>query len=112
MCAGVQPVPGPTLCESSSAERKPWLTNGLPSPSRSHARALRPETPEAILAMISDSRSAIAFPDERVGLNLGLRPLGPGADRPAVDRPCLSGSPNPGPAECRIFDEEEIRLGN
>src|SRR3954471_11138224 len=84
--AGVQPVPGPTLPESSSADRKAWLTKGSPPARRSQAPALRPDTPEAILAMTSDSWSAIGFPDERIGMNRRLRALRQRADRPAIDR--------------------------
>src|SRR5690349_14384511 len=62
--------------------------------------------------MTSDSRSAIAFPDEGVGMNLGLRPLCRGPDRPPIDRarpPCLL---DPRPRYRLIFDAEEVRLGN
>src|SRR5947209_526433 len=59
MGAGVQPVPRPTLFDSSRADRNAWLTNGSPPARRSQALAFRFETPEAILATISDSRSAM-----------------------------------------------------
>src|SRR5436305_10387723 len=59
MGAGVQPVPRPTLFDSSTADRNAWLTNGSPPARRSQALAFRFETPEAILAMMSDSRSAM-----------------------------------------------------
>src|SRR4051794_40025524 len=110
MGAGVQPVPGPTLHESSSTDRKAWLTNGSSAPSRSQARPLSPETPEAILAMTSDSRSAIGFPDEGVGLNLGLRALLRGADRPGVDGHSAAEARNPGLAERGRFDGDELGI--
>src|SRR4051794_18465905 len=110
MGAGVQPVPGPTLHESSSTDRKAWLTNGSSAPSRSQARPLSPETPEAILAMTSDSRSAIGFPDESVGLNLGLRALLRGADRPAVNGHSAADARNPRLAERGCFDGDELGI--
>src|SRR3954471_22988902 len=106
--AGVQPVPGPTLPESSSADRNAWLTNGSPGASRSQARPFRPATPDAILAMMSVSRSAIAFPDECVGLNLGLRALRRGADGPAIDGHMLADACDPGPAQTFSVHREEL----
>src|SRR6476661_3803462 len=110
MGAGVQPVPGPTLPESSSAARKAWLRNGSPLTSRSQAKAFRPETPDAIFAMTSVSRSAIAFPNEGVGMNRALRALFRGADRPAVDGHALAEARNPGLAERCPVNGEEIPL--
>lgn len=48
---GDQPVPAPTLPESSSAAKKAWLTKGLAEAlSASHCPASKTETPEAISA--------------------------------------------------------------
>src|SRR6185369_15658069 len=107
--AGVQPVPGPTLPESSRADRNAWLTNGSSPASRSQARALSPATPDATLATNSDSRSAIAFPNERIGLNLGLPALLGSPDRPAINGHLLPGALDPRLAERRAFDGEELR---
>src|SRR6476661_10455590 len=111
MGAGVQPVPGPTLPESSSAARKAWLRNGSPLTSRSQAKAFRPETPDAIFAMTSVSRSAIAFPDEGVGMNRGLRALFRGADRPAVDGHVLAKACDPRLTERGAVDGNELGVG-
>src|SRR5947209_3801315 len=107
--AGVQPVPGPTLPESSSADRKPWLTNGSLPTSRSQARGFNPETPEAILAMISVSWSAIAFPDEGVGMNRGLRALRGSADRPGINRHAIPDARNPRNTHTCPMNSDELR---
>src|SRR5690242_8643852 len=96
---GVQPVPVPTLPESSSAERNAWLRKGSPALNRSQAAALSPETPDAILAKISGSRSAIGFPDGRVGMNRRLRAPGCAPHGPAVNGHALAKLRDPRPAE-------------
>ena len=70
--AGVQPVPGSDAARIFERGQKGMAEERVARPSRSHACALRPETPDAILAMTSDSRSAIGFPNEGVGLNRRL----------------------------------------
>src|SRR4051794_10582453 len=110
--AGVQPVPGPTLPESSSAERKAWLRNGSPAASGSHDRAYRRETPDAILARTSVSRSAIAFPDDGIGLNRALRPLFGRVDRPAVNRQSVAELCDPWLSERGTVHGNELRIGN
>src|SRR5687767_15389009 len=97
--AGVQTVPGPTLPDSSSAARNAWLTNGSPPARRSQAAASICATPGARRAISSVSRSAIGFPDERVGVNPGLLALGGVTDGPAVDRHGLAGAGDPAAAE-------------
>ena len=91
----VEPVPLPTLPDSSSAERKAWLMNGSSPESLSQAWLLRPLTPDASLAITSDSRSAIGFPDKGIGVNLRLHALLGHSDCPAVDRHPLSFAGDP-----------------
>ena len=57
--AGVQPVPGPTLPDSSNVDRKAWLRNGSPSTSTSHSAVGIAPIEGAISAVSGDSRSAI-----------------------------------------------------
>src|SRR5688572_21382249 len=107
--AGVQPVPGPTLPDSSSADRNAWLTNGSPPARRSQAAASICATPGDRRAISSVSRSAIGFPYQRVGVNPRLLALGSAADRPAVDRHPLAGRGDPAPAKRSTVDGKEIR---
>ena len=76
--AGVQPLPSPTLPDSSSSDRKAWLQERVAVLAR--ARPIAPAAgrirPRAIRATISASRSAIAFPDKRVGVNFSCLALG------------------------------------
>src|SRR4051794_9734540 len=104
MGAGDQPDPAPTLAESSSAERKAWLRKGSPHANASHCTAGTSETPRASRARTSLSRSAIGFPNERIGLNLGLRALLRSPDRPAVHRNTLARTLDPRPSEHGAFD--------
>src|SRR3954468_2951811 len=109
--AGDQPVPGPTLPESSSADRKAWLRKGSPPASESQAAGSSAETPDPIRARTSDSRSAIGFPDECIGMNRALRALLWGADGPAVDRHPAARPLAPRLAERSAIHGEEVRLG-
>src|SRR5687768_15428796 len=107
--AGVQPVPGPTLPDSSSAARNAWLRNGSPPASRSQTAGSMWATPGARRAISSVSRSAIGFPDKSVGVNPRLLALRGVADRPAVDRYSLAGAGDPSAAKRSPVDREEIR---
>src|SRR3954451_151330 len=60
--------------------------------------------------MTSDSRSAIGFPNEGVGLNPGLLPLLGGPDRPTVDRHPPPYSLDPALAERRPVHGDELRI--
>src|SRR6185503_3901274 len=66
---------------------------------------------DAILARISPSWSAIALPDERVGLNLRLRALLLRADGPAIDRPSLPQARNPWLRQRGPVNREEGGIG-
>src|SRR6188768_2041696 len=70
--AGVQPVPGPTLFECSTASRKAWLTKGCGPATASHEAASIALTPGAIRARTSDSRSAIPLYGQASAWKLGL----------------------------------------
>src|SRR4249919_4350089 len=108
--SGVQPLESPTLFECSSRARNAWLRKGSPGPANSfHWPAGRSATPRAIRATISASRSAIAFPDKRVGVNFSCLAIGSHADRPAVDPFRLSLPGYPGPRDDAAVDRQELR---
>src|SRR5687767_676812 len=109
--AGVQPVPGPTLPEVSSAARNAWLRNGSLPASRSHATASMSATPGAMRAISSDSWSAIGFPYQRVGVNPRLLALRGVTDRPAVDRHPLPDGRDPRLTQRGAIDREEVGRG-
>src|SRR5207342_3143328 len=108
--SGVQPLVAPTLFDCSSKVRKAWLRKGSPEPANAfHWPAGRSATPRAIRATISASRSAIAFPDKRVGVNFSCLAIGSHADRPAVDPFRLSLPGYPGPRDDAAVDRQELR---
>src|SRR5688572_14158439 len=107
--AGVQPVPSPTLPDSSSAVRRAWLRKGSASPaSESHWPPSSAAMPGAMRAITWDSRSAIIFPNSGVGVNLGLPPLAGAAHGPTVDRHPPARALDPRLAERGDLDGNEV----